>query len=45
MTDTALDTRLTPAVTEARLVSTARLRSLGGFLIVLGLVDLFGFGI
>jgi simple sugar transport system permease protein len=45
MTDTALDTRAAPPVIEARLVSTARLRGLGGFLIALGLIDLFGFGL
>jgi ABC-type uncharacterized transport system permease subunit len=45
MTDTTLEARPAPVVIEARLVSTARLRGLGGFLIALGLIDLLGFGL
>jgi simple sugar transport system permease protein len=45
MTDTTVESRLTPAVIEARQVSLARLRGLGGFLVALGLVDVLGFGL
>jgi general nucleoside transport system permease protein len=45
MTDLAVAARTAPVEPDARLVSIARVRGMGVFLILLGLVSLFGFGL
>jgi general nucleoside transport system permease protein len=45
VTDVALAPRAAAAEPEARLVSTGRVRGMGGFLIILAVVSLLGFGL
>jgi general nucleoside transport system permease protein len=45
MTDLALAPSTAVVEPDARVVSTARVRGMGGFLVLLGLISLFGFGL